>query len=251
MVAELHASHVRAHNATVLAISANLEFESRFVAFSAQSTRIIDLIGADNFLDRFDSNKTAPPLLEKMNDLVREYNDNKERLDARLSPEHVASFNPDPAAHGGATHSGSSEGLQNLKPYNLKAQSLVDKEPFVPGLFYFSAFCFLLSNSCLSFYLDAPSTSKRSPKSLSQINKDPDLNEKLTDNDAESDPDPMDIDDDDDEVLSSPTRDKGKDRAPDPIILDEDFEDDQEGEEPDDAGAVVVEAPPEALDFSD
>ncbi|KAJ7430834.1 hypothetical protein B0H11DRAFT_2262817 [Mycena galericulata] len=130
LVAELHAAHVRAHNATVEAVHAVKEFENRWVDFSSQSTRIIGLIGADTFSKRFTSSNSTPSLLDAIAGRVEHYNDLMKEFDERSTEDHVAAYDPNIDAHGGQRTSGSSEGLEKRLPrVQLSVATLVDDPP--------------------------------------------------------------------------------------------------------------------------
>ncbi|KAJ7500469.1 hypothetical protein B0H11DRAFT_2225464 [Mycena galericulata] len=127
MVSELHAAHVRAHNATVEAVHAVKEFESRWVDFASQSTRIINLIGADHFTERFTEENSSPAMLEAINDRVQQFNDLQKEFDDRMAEDHVKAFDPSIEAHSGQHASGSSEGLEEQLPRaQLQIATLVD-----------------------------------------------------------------------------------------------------------------------------
>lgn len=114
----------------VEAIACNREFESRWVQFAGQAKEIIARVGSDRFLEHFDESNTDGPLLEKLNSMVSEYNAMVNRRKALRAPEHVKSFDPDPAAHGGALASGSTEGLEkNLPRVITLVPSVYDKDP--------------------------------------------------------------------------------------------------------------------------
>jgi hypothetical protein len=106
LVAEMHASYVRAFNAQREAAISTIEFEDRFLDFHNHTQNTINMIGSENFSARFSEENSDPALLSYVNDLVEDYNDIEAQHLERLSEDHVNDFDEDRVAHGDKTISG-------------------------------------------------------------------------------------------------------------------------------------------------
>lgn len=106
LVAELHASHVRAHNSIVAAHEDIEDFRTRWTAFAKRAKEVIETLGSAAFTGRFTSKNTAPAVLDHLDTLVRQYNGGLEFQQIQASTSHVTEFDDSPEAHDGHLVSG-------------------------------------------------------------------------------------------------------------------------------------------------
>ncbi|KAJ6555103.1 hypothetical protein DFH09DRAFT_1085055 [Mycena vulgaris] len=74
IVTHLHAAHVRAQNAAIAATHAALEFQEQFVHFHGHAKRVVEVIGAKAFNERFTPLNTGETMLEFINQLCDDFN---------------------------------------------------------------------------------------------------------------------------------------------------------------------------------
>jgi hypothetical protein len=139
---ELHASSVRAHNAIVNANHAVSDFHDRWVNFASHSHEIISQIGSERFASRFDPQDEPEDIMSVLGDMVDEYNNDLKSREGKMSPNHVANYNPSPAAHNMTEHDGGSP-TPTFQRMAEKSPESDDEEDPPMGKFV-SSFLFLL-----------------------------------------------------------------------------------------------------------
>ncbi|KAJ7629214.1 hypothetical protein DFH06DRAFT_1338493 [Mycena polygramma] len=106
MIAELHASMVRATIAHQAACFETQEMADKLAAFNEHADEVIKLVGVDSFNNRFTESTSTVSMRDWVARLTDRANFQVVKQSARLDPKHVATFNPDRTAHYGVTDSG-------------------------------------------------------------------------------------------------------------------------------------------------
>ncbi|KAJ7637938.1 hypothetical protein DFH06DRAFT_1335578 [Mycena polygramma] len=106
MIAELHASMVRATIAHQAACFETQEMADKLAAFNEHADEVIKLVGVDSFNNRFTESTSTVSMRDWVARLTDRANFQVVKQSARLDPKHVTTFNPDRTAHYGVTDSG-------------------------------------------------------------------------------------------------------------------------------------------------
>ncbi|KAJ6450020.1 hypothetical protein C8R47DRAFT_1171281, partial [Mycena vitilis] len=106
LIAELHASMVRATIAHQAACFETQEMADKLAAFNEHADDVIKMVGVDCFNERFTESTSTVSMRDWVARLTDRANDLVSQQSARLDSKHVAHFNPNPDAHSGAGGSG-------------------------------------------------------------------------------------------------------------------------------------------------